>query len=149
MTTKSTILSARIQSEDLRAPFPLNLSKCNVKFAGVEKGHILMFQIFHFPQKELMCYLETVNPFLIIQDMRGTLRLNCSKQGITALFQIDYNIVEPITEKRSEVTRESELLTVLRRQDARKTDRAVLMNLLRPYLPKLDRAHSTMDKSMA
>ena len=90
MTTKSTKIAARIQSGGFSASFPLNLSKCNVKFAGVEKGHILMFQIFHFPQKELMCYLESVNPFLIIQDVRGTLRLNCSKQGITALFQIDW-----------------------------------------------------------
>lgn len=140
MATKSTKIAARIQSRGFSASFPLNLSACNVKFAGVEKNHILIFQVFHFPQKELMHYLEIVNPYLIIQNVRGTLRFNCSMQGVTTLFQVDYTIVEPITAKRSEITMESELLTVLSHRDARKTDRAVLMNLLRPYLPKLDRA---------
>ena len=137
MSTKSTILSARIQSGDFRAPFPLNLSRCNTKLVGIEKGYILNFQVFHFPQKELLEYLESVNPYLIIQNVRGTLRLVCSKQGVNTLFVVNYDIVEPLAPNRYEVTMESETLVVLRHEDAGKTNKTILSRLLRPHLPKL------------
>jgi len=123
------------------AVIQLNTQPHNIRFSHVEHCNCLFVKLVHFPYKEIMNHLSSIEDGEVIQ-LKGYIRICIKKQYTTYYFVVRYGVRVGGASKNQYTVTEKERLYPI------EAERVRLFNLTRAYLSRLYEFNTQRDADL-
>lgn len=120
---------------------PLCTEPHNIRFSHVEHCNCMFVKLIHFPQKEIMKHLSSVESGEV-EQLRGFIRICIKKQCTTYFFVVRYDVrVSGASKNQYTITEKEKLYPI-------EAERVELFDLTRSYLSRLYESNTKRDADL-